>query len=87
MQIIASPAHAQHDPPFEIIDGQRTPYFEVPRRAAIIAAALAAAGFPAPAPPRAFGVEPILAVHTPAYLAYLERAYGRWVAAGRSPEG
>jgi acetoin utilization deacetylase AcuC-like enzyme len=87
MQIIDSLAHTRHDPPFEILDGQRTPYFETPRRAAIIAEALAAAGFPAPLPPRAFGIEPILAVHTKEYVTYLEQAYGRWVAAGRSPEG
>jgi acetoin utilization deacetylase AcuC-like enzyme len=87
MQIIGSPAHAQHDPPFEILDGQRTAYFETPRRAAIIAEALAAAGFPAPLAPRAFGLGPILAVHMIDYVEYLERAYRRWVAAGRSPEG
>jgi acetoin utilization deacetylase AcuC-like enzyme len=59
----------------------------MPRRAAIIAEALAAAGFPVPTAPRAFGTGPILAVHTQEYVAYLERAYRRWVAAGRSPEG
>jgi acetoin utilization deacetylase AcuC-like enzyme len=87
MQIIDSPAHARHDPPYEIIDGLRTPYFEAPRRATIIAGALAEAGFPAPTPPRAFGLGPVLAIHRSDYVEYLERAYGRWVAAGRSPEG
>lgn len=86
MHIIASPDHALHDPPFEIIDGQITPYYEMPRRVAIIRAALEAAGFSTPQPPRSFGVEPLLAVHLPAYLAYLERAYSEWVGAGKPPE-
>ncbi|NNJ10740.1 histone deacetylase family protein [Chloroflexales bacterium ZM16-3] len=87
MQIIDSPQHTQHDPPYEILDGERVPYFEVPRRAAIIAGALADAGFPAPIPPRAFGLAPLLAVHKEEYVEYLERAHGRWVAAGLSPDG
>ncbi|NTW02932.1 MAG: histone deacetylase family protein [Oscillochloris sp.] len=87
MQIIDSPAQIQHDPPFEIVDGQLTPYFETPRRAIIIAEALAKAGFPTPLSPRTFGIAPILAVHTAAYVAYLEHTYVRWVAAGRSPTG
>ena len=86
MHIIASPDHALHDPPCEIIDGQITPYYEMPRRVAIIRAALAEAGFPVPQPPRSFGVEPLLAVHMPDYLAYLERAYSEWIAAGKPPE-
>lgn len=87
MQIIDSPLHIRHDPPYEILDGERVPYFEVPRRAAIIAAALAEAGFPAPTPPRDFGLDPVLAVHRRDYVEYLERAHTRWVASGRPAEG
>jgi len=86
MQIFANPEHALHDPPFEIIDGQIRPYQEAPRRAAIIAAALAAAGLRAPEEPRRFGLEPVLAVHDKGYVGYLEWAYERWVAAGNPPE-
>lgn len=85
MRIITNPAQGLHDPPFEILDGQVTPYHEAPRRAAIIGAALAAAGFPAPEAPRPWGQDPIRAVHDSAYLDYLEGAYGAWVAAGRPP--
>jgi acetoin utilization deacetylase AcuC-like enzyme len=87
MQIISSPAHAQHNPPYEILDGELKPYLETPRRAAIIAAALTQAGFPAPVTPREFGLAPLLAVHSRDYVEYLERAYGRWVAAGLTPDG
>jgi acetoin utilization deacetylase AcuC-like enzyme len=85
MRIISNPQQARHDPPFEVLDGRETPYYELPRRVAIIEAALAEAGFPAPEPPRSFGTEPLLAVHDSDYVAYLEGAYAAWVAAGRDP--
>lgn len=85
MRIITSPEHGRHDPPFEVLDGKETPYFETPRRVAIIAEALAAAGFPAPEAPRAFTREAVTAVHTEHYVDYLEGAYAAWVAAGRDP--
>jgi acetoin utilization deacetylase AcuC-like enzyme len=86
MQTIFSPAHTLHDPPFEIIDGQIATYYEMPRRVTIILDAMREAGFAAPQTPREFGLEPVLAVHQPEYIAYLERAYAEWVAAGKPPE-
>ncbi len=86
MRVISNPQQALHDPPFEILDGRVTPYFELPRRVTIIAEALAAAGYPAPEAPRAFGIAPALAVHNNDYVEYLAEAYAAWVAAGRHPE-
>jgi acetoin utilization deacetylase AcuC-like enzyme len=86
MRIISNPEHTAHDPPFEILDGAVTPYFEVPRRVQIIAEALAEAGFPAPELPRAFGLEPVTAIHDNDYVNYLRTAYDAWVAEGRSPQ-
>lgn len=86
MRIISNPQHGRHDPPYEILDGQRTPYFELPRRVKIIAEALADAGFAAPEAPRPFGLAPALAVHSQEYVDYLQGAYAAWVAAGRPPE-
>lgn len=83
MQIFANPEQQLHDPPFEILDGQVKPYHEAPRRAELIAAALADAGLPAPLAPRRFGLDPVLAVHDAAYVGYLGRAYAEWVAAGK----
>jgi acetoin utilization deacetylase AcuC-like enzyme len=82
MRTITNPDQALHDPPYEILDGQVIPYFELPRRVEIISAALAEAGLPAPEPPRDFGLEPLLAVHDGEYLAYLEQAFVTWAAAG-----
>lgn len=86
MRVISNPAQGRHDPPHEILDGRVTPYYELPRRAAIIAEALAAAGFPAPEAPRPLGAGPALAVHDADYVEYLEGAYPAWVGAGRPPE-
>jgi acetoin utilization deacetylase AcuC-like enzyme len=87
MQIILPAAHIQHDPPFEILNGQTVPYFESPQRVSIITAALAAASFARPQPPHNFGLAPIGAVHDAAYLLYLERAYQRWLAYGLPEHG
>ncbi|HMO56826.1 MAG TPA: histone deacetylase family protein [Roseiflexaceae bacterium] len=77
---------ARHDPPHEFLDGALVPVFESPERAAIIRDALQAAALGACMPPRSFGIEPIRAIHSAAYLEYLEHAYERWVAAGGAPE-
>ncbi len=87
MIIIYTPEHHQHNPASELIEGRLVPYFESPQRAEIIRSALEAAGIGPIVPPRTFGLEPVLAVHTAAYVSYLEHAYERWVAAGYSPDG
>jgi acetoin utilization deacetylase AcuC-like enzyme len=86
MQTIFSPTHTLHDPPFEIIDGKVTTYYEMPNRVTIILDALREAGFAPPQLPRTFDPAHILAVHQPDYVGYLERAFTEWVAAGKPPE-
>jgi acetoin utilization deacetylase AcuC-like enzyme len=54
---------------------------EVPERADRILAALATSNLPAPVEPVEFGIEPVVRVHTPAYLDFLEHAHDRWRAA------
>jgi acetoin utilization deacetylase AcuC-like enzyme len=82
MQIFYAAEHGLHDPPFEFLDGALTPYHEAPRRAEIIRAALERAGVGPIMAPKPHGAEPVLAVHSAEYVAFLERAYERWVAAG-----
>jgi acetoin utilization deacetylase AcuC-like enzyme len=79
---IYSADHALHDVPHEFLDGKLIPPYEMPARAAIIHAALDRAALGPIEPPRPFGIEPIRAVHDDRYLAYLESAYERWIAAG-----
>lgn len=86
MITIYTPEHAQHNAPHEFIEGRLTaPPHEAPERAELIRAALERAGLGPLLPPRTFGPAPLRAVHADDYLAYLEHAYERWVAAGASP--
>ncbi len=86
MITIYTPEHVQHAPPHEFVEGKlTTPPHESPHRAEIIRAAIERARLGPIVPPRGFGLEPLRAVHTDDYLAYLAGAYERWVAAGGSP--
>jgi acetoin utilization deacetylase AcuC-like enzyme len=87
MQVVFSPDHVRHNPPYEFVDGRMSPYHESPQRAEIISEALVSAGMGPLLPPRTFGLEPVLAVHSPALVAYLEGIYDRWTAAGGPEEG
>ncbi|MBK9711648.1 MAG: histone deacetylase family protein [Kouleothrix sp.] len=85
MITIYSAEHALHDAPHEFLDGRLIPPYESPARVAMILDALGRAGLGPVQPPRAFGMEPIHAVHDSRYLDYLAHAYERWVAAGGDP--
>ncbi|MES2712529.1 MAG: histone deacetylase family protein [Pseudomonadota bacterium] len=70
---------ARHAPRFFLTRGQVRPNFEVPARAAALRSALVAmdiAPQPAGAAPRAA----LEAVHSPAYLNFLEDAHRQWIA-------
>ena len=68
-----------HAPLRELHNGDWVPFAEnVERPRSIIAA------FNDWQPVRDFGMEPLLAVHDPDYLAFLERAHSEWIAAGRT---
>jgi acetoin utilization deacetylase AcuC-like enzyme len=82
MPVVAGDAHRGHDPPYEVDSGQvvRPPY-ERAARAEALREALAQAGHTLvePAP---HGLEPVLAVHQPALVEFLDGAYAAWRAAG-----
>ncbi len=79
MKIFYSAFHQQHDPPYEGFEGQSLkPALETAARAEVIAAALRARDWAEFLPPDDFGLEPVLAVHSPAYLDYLRGAYQAW---------
>jgi acetoin utilization deacetylase AcuC-like enzyme len=82
MLTIASDAHRSHHPRTPFADrGHLVDPPEVPERVDRIVLALAEAGFGAPEPPSEFGVDPVLRVHSRAYVAFLEHAHERWRAA------
>jgi acetoin utilization deacetylase AcuC-like enzyme len=82
MLVVHSPDHARHDPAVETILGVPTAALEHPRRAETILAGLEAEGRHEVVAPRDHGVDPILAVHDPAMVRFLETCWDRWHAAG-----
>ena len=82
----ACDAHRLHHPrqPFYDRGGFMAPP-EVPERAERIRAAVEHAGFAVEAP-EPQGLDPVRAVHDPAYVEFLEHAHARWRAATGAPE-
>ena len=79
MKLFFDDRQTAHAPLRELHNGDWVPFAEnVDRPRAILAA------FADWQPVRDFGMEPLRAVHDPAYLAFLERAHRDWIAAGRS---
>lgn len=82
MPVVAGDAHRAHDPPYEVDRGRVVgPVFERAERAERLRGALAAAGHPL-VEPDGHGMGPILAVHTPALVGFLETGWAAWRAAG-----
>jgi len=82
MPVVAGDAHRGHDPLYEVNYGEVVrPVYERPERAERLREALAAAGHPL-VEPVAHGPEPVLAVHEPALVGFLEGAWAAWRAAG-----
>ncbi len=85
MKIFYSEIHRQHNPAFEVFDGgQRVPYLESPERMNRILKAIHTLEDAQIQMPRNFGLDPIRAVHSDAYLTFLASAWTEWLAA--SPE-
>lgn len=79
MKTFDTAGDARHAPRFFLTRGQVRPNFEVPARAEALRAALVAMGLS----PQAADAAPrtaLEAVHTPAYLDFLEQAHRRWAA-------
>ncbi len=79
MQTFFSPHQAAHEPLRELNNGEWVDFAETPAR---LDSVLRALGDTLPA--RDFGMNPILAVHDPDYIAFLQSAHDEWLAQGRS---
>ena len=75
MRVVYTPLHLGHDAVTETIAGRPDPAFEVPERAERIRAALVADGGFELVAPTEHGPDPILAVHDPGLLRFLEEAW------------
>tara|TARA_B100000678_G_scaffold220677_1_gene188008 strand:- start:2903 stop:3922 length:1020 start_codon:yes stop_codon:yes gene_type:complete len=78
MRHFSDPAQMHHAPVRELHNGGWMDFAESPSR---FAAMLETLGPGEPA--RDYGLDPILAVHDPAYVAFLRDAHHLWIAAGR----
>lgn len=73
-----SDVHKAHAPAHELSGGEFMVAVEIPARAEIVAQALVAAGHGQARAPTDFGLAPIGAVHTRAYLDFLATAHDEW---------
>lgn len=79
MKLFFDDRQLAHQPLRELHNGDWVPFAESVERPRSIVAALA--GWQ---PVQDWGMEPLLAVHDPAYLAFLQRAHDGWLASGRT---
>jgi acetoin utilization deacetylase AcuC-like enzyme len=79
MNVYHSRLHHLHHPAFEVFDGGvRVPYYETPSRAETVREALAGDARFDILPPEDLGILPILAIHDPGYIEFLQTSYARW---------
>ena len=78
MKIIYSNDHRGHAGGKELIDNRLVPQFEKPARMDMILDRLRETGFGTLKEPERFGLEPLLKVHDPGYVAFLSEAYAQW---------
>ncbi|AJK50130.1 histone deacetylase family protein [Burkholderia plantarii] len=77
MKTVYSDAHALHDPQHFLVRGKLRRTHERPERARRLLDAVAADGYPV-LTPSDHGLAPIEAIHTRAYLQFLQTAHARW---------
>jgi acetoin utilization deacetylase AcuC-like enzyme len=87
MKIYYSQTHANHNPPFEILDGgEKSHSYEVPDRVENILLLLRQQTWAEIVEPDQFGLVPILAVHDEGYLEFLQTAFHIWTAGEKNYE-
>jgi len=73
MKIFHNPSHIQHEPLYEIFNGEQTPHNEVPARVERISAALETAGYELEEAHTEIDRELLFHIHDSDYLEFLER--------------
>ncbi|HWA43628.1 MAG TPA: histone deacetylase family protein [Hypericibacter adhaerens] len=80
MKTIFTEDHRLQDGKAELIDGKLMPCFEMPRRAEILIARVRDQKLGEVLAPEKFGADPVLRVHKPEFVRFLETAWDEWVA-------
>ncbi len=83
---VFSADHAKHDPQVEMADGALVPAVEIPSRAQMVLDALKDAALGEIIAPDPLDRALVEEVHDPAYVAFLESFWQRWLDAGRDPD-
>lgn len=79
MLTVFSERQKLHNPPTEFLGGELVSYFEMPERVDMVLNSLKTHSIGTVIQPESFSLEPILRVHTPEYVAFLESAWMRWL--------
>ena len=79
MKTIFTEDHRLQDGKSELIDGKLMPCFEMPRRAEIVIARVRDQKLGEILAPERFGTDPILRIHKPEFVRFLETAWDEWV--------
>ena len=82
MKIFYTDAHKLHAPTQELHRGEMITPHEGPHRMDLLLGGMKRAGFTDYHAPRVHDISRLHGVHTPAFLEFLQTAYGRWSAAG-----
>jgi acetoin utilization deacetylase AcuC-like enzyme len=86
MQCVYSRQHALHDPEHEVQLGTQLPIYECARRAEEILSVLSSDSEFQFRGEKEYGTEPIIAVHDPGMVRYLETVWSDWSAYSDKPE-
>lgn len=81
MLTIYSERQKLHNPPTEFLGGELVSYFEMPQRVDIVLNSLRDRSIGMIIEPESFSLEPLIRIHTPEYVTFLESAWRRWQSA------
>jgi acetoin utilization deacetylase AcuC-like enzyme len=83
MLTVYSEDHRQHFPKHELFKGEFVTPFEKPERVDAVLNRVKAVALGEVIAPRDFGMAPLLRVHAPNFVTYLQTAWMQWIALGR----
>ncbi|MBN9547718.1 MAG: histone deacetylase family protein, partial [Alphaproteobacteria bacterium] len=79
MKTVFSDRHKLQSVETEFYRGKWVEAFEIPRRAQLVLDAVRRAGLGPVVEPEGFGLAPVLAVHDPNFVRFLENIWAEWV--------
>lgn len=86
MLTVYSEDHRLHSPSYELFNGEFIPPAEVAARMDSVLYRLQATSFGEVRAPSEFGTKPLLRVHAPNFIHYLQTAWSQWTALGRTQD-